>query len=54
MQDVPAIPLMYRPWEFFTYNETYWTNFPSDDNPYTSPLHNHTGVRVYFNVRPAQ
>lgn len=54
MQDVPAIPLMYRPWEFFTYNETYWTNFPSADNPYTSPLHNHTGVRVYFNVRPAQ
>ncbi|HQE24691.1 MAG TPA: ABC transporter substrate-binding protein [Candidatus Atribacteria bacterium] len=33
-QDVPTIPLMYRPWVFYEYNETYWKGFPNADNPY--------------------
>lgn len=54
MTDIPVIPLMYRPWEFYTVNETYWTNFPSSDNPVAPPQHNHAGIRTYFVIKPKQ
>ncbi|NLV90812.1 MAG: ABC transporter substrate-binding protein [Firmicutes bacterium] len=54
MQDVPTIPLQYRPVEFHVFNEKYWTGFPTADNPVAPPLHNFAGVRVYFNVKPAK
>lgn len=28
LQDVPSIPLMYRPWVFYTVNESVWKGFP--------------------------
>lgn len=54
MQDAPAIPLMYRPWEFFSYNETYWTGFPNEDNPVAPPQFDFAGIRVLFNLKPAK
>jgi peptide/nickel transport system substrate-binding protein len=30
LQDVPSIPLMYRPWVFYTVNESVWKGFPVD------------------------
>jgi len=38
MQDIPGIPLMYRPLLFYEFNTSVWTNFPTADNPMgTSP-----------------
>lgn len=54
MQDVPSIPLVYRPAEFFEYNETYWTNFPNADNPYAPPVHNNAGIKVLFHIKPVK
>ncbi len=28
LTDIPSIPLMYRPWEFYTINESVWKGFP--------------------------
>jgi len=33
MQDVPGIPLMYRPLLFYEFNTSVWTNFPTAANP---------------------
>lgn len=30
LTDVPSIPLMYRPWVFYTVNESVWKGFPVD------------------------
>jgi len=54
MQDVPAIPLMYRPWQFYTFNESVWRGFPTEENPFSPPLHAHTGVRIYFALESAR
>ena len=32
-KDVPTLPLMYRPWVFYEYNEMYWKGFPDEKNP---------------------
>ncbi|HHY99116.1 MAG TPA: ABC transporter substrate-binding protein, partial [Firmicutes bacterium] len=48
MKDIPIIPLEYRPWEFYEFNETYWTGFPTDDNPTAPPQHNFAGVKILY------
>lgn len=52
LENIPTIPLMYRPLEFYEFNESVWTGFPTADNPVAPPLHNHAGVRVHFVVSP--
>jgi len=37
MDEVPIIPLMYRPWLFYQFNSKYWKNFPTAQNSYASP-----------------
>jgi peptide/nickel transport system substrate-binding protein len=37
ISELPVIPLMYRPWLFYQFNTKYWTNFPSESNPYAPP-----------------
>ena len=49
--NVPAIPLEYRPFEFFEYNETAWTGFPNSKNPYAPPTMSGAGVRWLYKVR---
>ncbi|MEZ0537062.1 ABC transporter substrate-binding protein [Caldicellulosiruptoraceae bacterium PP1] len=52
MKDIPIIPLEYRPWEFYEYNETYWTNFPNEKNPTAPPQHNYAGVQLLYKIKP--
>lgn len=53
MQDVPAIPLMYRPWQFYEYNEMHWKNFPNEDNPHASPMPLvHDGIEMLYHLEP--
>ena len=49
-QDVPVIPLMYRPQEFYTFDSEVWKNFPTADNPYAPPMHSQSGVQVLFHI----
>lgn len=51
-ENIPAIPLMYRPFNFYEFNETYWSGFPTAENPTAPPMHEHAGVQVLFQVQP--
>lgn len=48
--DIPVIPLMYRPQQFYTFSSAVWKNFPTAENPYAPPLHSQSGVQVFFNI----
>ena len=37
MQDQPALPLVYRPEEFYDFSIKHWTNFATKENPYAPP-----------------
>ncbi len=52
MHDVPAIPLMYRPFEFYQYNESVWTGFPNAQHPSAPPMHSGAGIRLLYVIRP--
>ncbi len=51
--DLPTIPLMYRPLQFYEFNETYWTNFPTEENPYAPPMHYGSGIQILYGIEPA-
>jgi peptide/nickel transport system substrate-binding protein len=53
MDNVPGIPLMYRPYEFYTFNQTYWTGFPTSDNPTASPMFSGAGIELLYNIKLA-
>jgi peptide/nickel transport system substrate-binding protein len=52
-QDVPVIPLMYRPDEFYEYNESSWTGFPNADNPVAPPMQSGAGIKILYGLKPA-
>ena len=52
MQDIPIIPLEYRPGWFYEYNETYWAGFPNEDNPVAPPMWAWGGIRKYYVIKP--
>lgn len=52
MKDIPVIPLNYRAWHFFEYNESYWVGFPNADNPYAPPIHTGAGIKIFYNIKP--
>jgi peptide/nickel transport system substrate-binding protein len=52
MADVPAIPLMYRPENFYEYNETHWTGFANADNPTGPPDQSGAGIRMLSKIAP--
>ncbi len=56
MQDIPMIPLEYRPYQFYEVNETYWKNFPTADNPYAPPTVASfgAGIRTIYNIEPVE
>jgi peptide/nickel transport system substrate-binding protein len=37
MKDLPTIPLVYKPEEYYDFSITHWTNFATEDNPYAPP-----------------
>ena len=54
MNEMPVIPLMYRPWFFYQFSTKHWTNFPTDNNPYAPPqcLMVGAGVRALWGIKP--
>ncbi|HEY8456977.1 MAG TPA: ABC transporter substrate-binding protein [Actinopolymorphaceae bacterium] len=51
MKNAPMIPLMYRPLEFYEFNEVNWTNFPTEDNDYAPPMFQGQGVNWLYKIR---
>lgn len=51
MTDIPAIPMMYRPLEFYEFNESVWTGFANAANPKAPPMFTGAGIRVLFNIK---
>ncbi len=49
-RDIPVIPVMYRPQQFYTFDTSVWKNFPSAENPYAPPMHSQSGIQVLFNI----
>jgi len=54
MDEMPIIPLMYRPWFFYQFSTKYWSNFPTEKNPYAPPqcLMVGAGVRGLWGIKP--
>ena len=53
LEDLPSIPLV-QWYHRIPYNETYWTNWPSADNPYINSAYWHkTWLLVLLNLKPA-
>ena len=49
--NVPVVPLMYRPLEFFEFNQNNWTNFPTEENPYAPPMWQGAGIQWLFKIK---
>lgn len=54
MRDMPVIPLMYRPSQYYQFSTKHWTNFPTLDNPYAPPscLSVAAGVKALWHIKP--
>ena len=50
-ENVPVVPLMYRPFQFFEFNESNWTNFPTEENPYAPPMFGGAGIQWLFKIK---
>jgi peptide/nickel transport system substrate-binding protein len=52
MDNVVGIPLMYRPQEFYEYNQKYWTGFPTSENAYAPPQFAGAGIQWLYKIKP--
>ncbi len=50
-EKVPAVPLMYRPLEFYEFNETNWTGFPTSENAFAPPMWQGAGIQWLFKLK---
>ncbi|MET1005870.1 MAG: ABC transporter substrate-binding protein [Propionibacteriaceae bacterium] len=50
-EGIPVVPLMYRPNEFYQYNESNWTNFPDENNPYAPPGWTGASIGWFFKIK---
>ncbi|HET9650495.1 MAG TPA: ABC transporter substrate-binding protein [Microlunatus sp.] len=50
-ENIPVVPLMYRPLEFYEFNASNWTNFPTEENPYAPPMWQGAGIQWIFKIK---
>jgi peptide/nickel transport system substrate-binding protein len=50
-ENIPVVPLMYRPLQFFEFNGSNWTNFPTEANPYAPPMFGGAGIQWLFKIK---
>jgi peptide/nickel transport system substrate-binding protein len=50
-ENVPVVPLMYRPLEFYEFNTSNWENFPDEQNPYAPPMWQGAGIEWLFKIK---
>ena len=54
LTDIPSIPLMYRPWVFYTVNESVWTGFPTDGDGSNIPPQiaiDGAGIKALYEIK---
>ena len=51
MKNVPGIPLMYRPFEFYEYNQSVWTGFPTSANASAPPMFSGAGIEILYKIK---
>ncbi|MCF0223865.1 MAG: ABC transporter substrate-binding protein [Fibrobacter sp.] len=56
METIPALPVMYRPTQYYQFSTKHWTNFPSEENPYAPPqsLVVAAGVKALWEIKPVK
>lgn len=54
LDELPCIPLMYRPNAFYTINESHWTGFPvNGDGSGVPPTFDvGAGVKMFYMIKP--
>lgn len=54
MKEMPVIPLMYRPSEYYQFSTKHWDNFPTLETPYAPPscLTVAAGVKALWQINP--
>jgi peptide/nickel transport system substrate-binding protein len=54
MQQQPALPLVYRPHEYYQFSEKHWSNLPTAANPYLPPLQpgEQMGTKMLWAIEP--
>ena len=49
--NIPVIPVMYRPLEFYEYNTSNWSGYPDETNPYAPPMWQGAGIQWLFKLK---
>jgi peptide/nickel transport system substrate-binding protein len=50
-EQIPVVPLMYRPLQFFEFNQSNWEGFPTEENPFAPPTFQGAGVNWFFKIK---
>jgi peptide/nickel transport system substrate-binding protein len=50
-EQIPCLPVMYRPLEFYEFNQSNWENFPTEENPYAPPMWQGAGIQWLFKIK---
>lgn len=50
LEDIPSIPLMYRPTYFYTVNESVWNGFPTNDSDLPAYMFDGAGIRALYEI----
>jgi peptide/nickel transport system substrate-binding protein len=50
-EQIPVVPLMYRPLEFFEFNQSNWSGFPTAEDPYAPPMWSGAGIGWLFKIK---
>ena len=56
MEQIPVLPLMYRPTQYYQFSTKHWTNFPTEENPYAPPQSLIVGasVKALWEIQPVK
>ena len=56
METIPALPVMYRPTQYYQFSTKHWDNFPTEENPYAPPqgLVVAAGVKALWSIKPTK
>lgn len=56
METIPVLPVMYRPTQYYQFSTKYWTNFPTEENPYAPPqiLIVAAGIKALWGIKPVK
>ena len=49
-EQIPVVPLMYRPLEFYEFQTSSWTVFSTSENPYAPPMWQGAGIQWLFKI----